>query len=617
MTSRSPALQSDKQNLPIKTEPVDDNLLSNFQGNEVINLISDDEDDSGKAPARLRTKSPFQEGFAPVDLGPSLLKRPKIIQTSTDAPTMEQMMEKLRAKKRTMARKMREPQQPHSQSNESTLFLSESDSTFPSPADPADQFPALQLTIKEKRSAGIVAIEDDMAFAHAEANEEIRHLQGHSKEYEKPSCMTDNEGSTIATQADFREASADPETEAQRQTGQKRKAPAAPTTQPKKRGRPSKKKILEEPEETEHVLDRHRNAQDAAAKGKTGAKTGTKGKGRAQQAPKSKDATTTVKKQRSKGGPQAPTMLNTASLNNTNVFNDAAQTENFAAPPTFDKSTNRPEAIQQLLESVPQENLTVATKEMEHLDKQLKHFGANGHNIKPGEGGNWDLKGMKVSLKPYQVLGAAFMRQREASIRKPKGGILADEMGLGKTITALATIVNGKSFHTSKCHTTLIVASAALVSQWATEIEEKVFSHKENKKYGIGRVLQYHAGAKIKGSEVLETLKDCDIILTTYTQVCQSYPSAAIPAECVTAEQKQRWWEVYYEKNRGPLHRIEWHRVVLDEAHVIKNHTSLTSRACAALKAPYRWSVSGTIVLNSPKEFYAQFKFLQVRCLSS
>jgi SNF2 family DNA or RNA helicase len=133
----------------------------------------------------------------------------------------------------------------------------------------------------------------------------------------------------------------------------------------------------------------------------------------------------------------------------------------------------------------------------------------------------------------------------------------------------LTNIVNGKSLQKNKCRTTLIVASAALVSQWRREIAEKVYTDKESK-HGIGRVKEYHASAQLKSNQELEELMECDIVLTTYTQVQKSYPKADLPAEYTTAEQKNEWWKNHYEKERGPLHRVKWFRVVLDEAQASK-----------------------------------------------
>ena len=42
------------------------------------------------------------------------------------------------------------------------------------------------------------------------------------------------------------------------------------------------------------------------------------------------------------------------------------------------------------------------------------------------------------------------------------------------------------------------------------------------------------------------------------------------------------------------LHRVAWHRVVLDEAHKIKARTSSTAKAVYALDGTMRWCVTGT-----------------------
>lgn len=92
----------------------------------------------------------------------------------------------------------------------------------------------------------------------------------------------------------------------------------------------------------------------------------------------------------------------------------------------------------------------------------------------------------------------------------------------------------------------------------------------------------------------------------------RSYPKNEPPIECQTTEEKVAWWKEVYEENRGTLHRIMFHRVVLDEAQAIKNHMSRTSIACRALLAEHKWALSGTPIVNGLTELYPYFKFLGV-----
>lgn len=91
----------------------------------------------------------------------------------------------------------------------------------------------------------------------------------------------------------------------------------------------------------------------------------------------------------------------------------------------------------------------------------------------------------------------------------------------------------------------------------------------------------------------------------------KSYPKADVPAEKTTVESKAAWWRQHWAENRGLLHRIKWHRVVLDEASAVKNHRSLTSVSCRALEAKHYWAISGTPIQNNIKEFYPYFKFIR------
>ena len=63
--------------------------------------------------------------------------------------------------------------------------------------------------------------------------------------------------------------------------------------------------------------------------------------------------------------------------------------------------------------------------------------------------------------------------------------------------------------------------------------------------------------------------------------------------------------------NQSPLHCVRWGRLVLDEAHRIKQRTNSTSLAAFALGAEYRWCLSGTPLQNRVGELYSLVRFLR------
>ena len=152
--------------------------------------------------------------------------------------------------------------------------------------------------------------------------------------------------------------------------------------------------------------------------------------------------------------------------------------------------------------------------------------------------------------------------------------------------------------------TTLLVASPSLLGQWQKEIE----THTNTKL----TAMRYSSGNRLDSNCSFEILAHHDIILTTYTEVMNSYPKNDPPTRCETPEDKIEWWKEVYESQRGLLHRMMFLRVVLDEAQAIKNHTSRTSIACRALMAEHKWALSGTPILNRLSELYPYFKFLGV-----
>lgn len=63
-------------------------------------------------------------------------------------------------------------------------------------------------------------------------------------------------------------------------------------------------------------------------------------------------------------------------------------------------------------------------------------------------------------------------------------------------------------------------------------------------------------------------------------------------------------------KEKSPMHAFKWFRVVLDEAHNIKERSTNVSKAAFALDAEYRWCLSGTPLQNRVGELYSLVRFL-------
>ena len=234
-----------------------------------------------------------------------------------------------------------------------------------------------------------------------------------------------------------------------------------------------------------------------------------------------------------------------ASLLHSDVFRQQAD-EDAPEQPTF-TSRNKADALKELLASVPIEHQRTAKDDSNALSRAARDFDGRGSCRADGNG-MWKIRGMQTSLKHYQVMGTAFMRRRENDKNEPRGGLMADQMGLGKTLMTLANIVNGRGNGDQDCKATLLVASPALITQWQREIE----LHTD---CGLN-FMRYTSGNRIESNTLFDVLRQHDIVLTTYHEVCRGYPKNDPPIECQTAEQKIEWWKRTYEKERGPLHRM-------------------------------------------------------------
>jgi DNA repair protein RAD5 len=198
------------------------------------------------------------------------------------------------------------------------------------------------------------------------------------------------------------------------------------------------------------------------------------------------------------------------------------------------------------------------------------------------------------------------------------GGILADEMGLGKTIEMLSLIHSHKAeIATSSVSrssvndlprlrkdssaverapaTTLVVAPMSLLTQWQSEAEKA-------SKTGSLQTLVYYGTEKNANLQSLccsANAANCpNLIITSYGVVLSEFNQVAAMGG-----------------SRGShdgLFSLEYFRIILDEAHVIKNRLSKTAKACYELKALHRWVLTGTPIVNRLEDLFSLVHFLKV-----
>ncbi|KAF9731067.1 hypothetical protein PMIN06_011442 [Paraphaeosphaeria minitans] len=210
---------------------------------------------------------------------------------------------------------------------------------------------------------------------------------------------------------------------------------------------------------------------------------------------------------------------------------------------------------------------------------------------------------MSCKLMPHQEQALAWLLKMEKGTSK--GSLLADEMGLGKTIEGLSLIVANPSKNPAR-KATLIVAPVALMRQWEKEIERHIKPAHRLKVY------TYHRNGKKADFSVL---REYDIVLTTFGTLANEQKRIDTRKES-EANDRERRDPAATRKAKDKLgilgDECYWYRVILDEAQCIKNRSTLTSKAAAAIQAELRLCMTGTPMQNSVEELYPQIRFLRI-----
>lgn len=156
-------------------------------------------------------------------------------------------------------------------------------------------------------------------------------------------------------------------------------------------------------------------------------------------------------------------------------------------------------------------------------------------------------------MKPFQLEGLAWMKQMEAS--EYKGGILGDEMGLGKTIQAVSLIMS--DFPAGK--PSLVLVPPVALMQWVSEIDS--YTDKALKTF------VFHGTNLNTKSIKLPDLKKYDVIMMSYNSLESMYRRET-KGQVKKTDGDDGTVELH--KKASVIHKIDFHRIILDEAHGIK-----------------------------------------------
>ncbi|KAJ3106878.1 hypothetical protein HDU97_005365 [Phlyctochytrium planicorne] len=160
-----------------------------------------------------------------------------------------------------------------------------------------------------------------------------------------------------------------------------------------------------------------------------------------------------------------------------------------------------------------------------------------------------------VSLWKYEAGGYKHVITNQKTSEMPlqmKGGILADDMGLGKTIEVISLL--------------------------SKEVATAEFLNTKDREH-------------LSCGTLIICPLSTDIVLTTYSVLSTEFSKDIKSGNANADSPNESLWT-------SSLMRIRWFRVVLDEAHIIKDPNTAQAKAACSISADRKWCLTGTPIQN-------------------
>jgi len=187
---------------------------------------------------------------------------------------------------------------------------------------------------------------------------------------------------------------------------------------------------------------------------------------------------------------------------------------------------------------------------------------------------------LRGQLRSYQLAGLNWL----ASLyRNGTNGILADEMGLGKTIQTISLLA-----HLAEAHEIwephLVIVPTSVILNWVTEFQKFLPGFRVLGYYGT--IEERHTKRRGWANDPHhenKTLRGYNVIVTSYNVAMQDI---------------------------NAIRNVQWHYLILDEAHNIRNFNSQRWQTLIRLRTRARLLLTGTPLQNNLSEVWALLTFL-------
>ena len=173
---------------------------------------------------------------------------------------------------------------------------------------------------------------------------------------------------------------------------------------------------------------------------------------------------------------------------------------------------------------------------------------------------------LQATLRPYQIRGLSWLSYLENMGLNP---CLADDMGLGKTMQVISLLLLNP-----KEKPALLVAPTSVVGNWLREIN----------KFAPSLKATIHHGVKRKDDkEFAAHVENYDMVITSYGTI---------------------------RRDKKLFNDYNWSRLILDEAHNIKNPLAAQTKVLYKIPSASRIAITGTPVENRLLDLWSIFNFL-------